>query len=188
MNEDSEKIERILKKAQDYKAKKEQEGRKKRPITTGGFWVSPTGEVRRTHRGLYHIADIIGNPEEFGLTKDDIEREHALHGEQIGQEGAARDSLMTKALKRGWIRIRARRNFFSAQVWDFNIGTYENLERFVEVATEDGIDGEYGNDNDEIKVNSLKTGKMKSLTFGEIKRGHLYEAEETRLDHFYFNR
>lgn len=187
MNEDIDKIEKILAKAQAYKAQKDAKG-KKRQITSGGFWVSPHGVVRRTRQGLYHINDIISHPEEFGFTKEDIEREHERYGEKPGQEGQARDSLMTQALKRGWIRIRARRNFFSVQVWDYNIRTYENLERFVETALEDGIDGEYAYGSDEMKINALKTGKMKSLTFDEVLKGHLYEAAETALDSFYFNR
>lgn len=185
----SDKIQQILKKAEEYAAKKaELKGNERRRISSGGFWVSPNGDVRPTLNGLYHINDVIYNPEQFGFTREEIESEYDQHGETIGQEGHARDNIMTTVLKRGWIRIRARQNFYSVQVWEFNANTYNNIEKFVTVAIEDGIKGEYSHPYDEMKVNSLKTGKMKSLSFDEVQRGRLYESEETRLDRFYFNR
>lgn len=189
MSGDHDKIQQILKKAEEYAViKSAQKGTEKRRISSGGFWTTPTGVVQTTMNGLYHISDVIHSPEAFGFTREEIDSEYDKYGETIGQEGKARDNIMTAVLKRGWIRIRARQNFFSVQVWDFNPMTYNNLETFVTIAIEDGIKGEYGHPYDEMKVNSLKTGKMKSLTFDEIQRGYLYEAEETRLDRFYFNR
>ena len=35
---------------------------------------------------------------------------------------------------------------------------------------------------DEAKINALKSGRMKSLSFDEILKGYLYESEERSID------
>ena len=185
MAEDIKKMQDILRKAEEWSKRKQEKG-DKRYISSGAYWVSPAGDLRKVPGGIYHINDVIQNPDIFGYTKDQIQRTYDEYGEKFGQEGDARDSLMTNLLKDGWVRIRVRRNHYSIQVWDFNPMAYTKLENFVTQLVEDGVNGEYASENDEAKINALKSGKMKSVTFGEILKGYLYESSEHDIDYNYF--
>ena len=187
MAEDIKKIQDVLRKAEEYAARKAEKGEKPK-IVSGAFWVSPQGKVRSVKNGGYHINDVIRNPDIFGWTTEQINSLYDEHGEKIGQEGDARDNLMTSLLKDGWVRIRVRRNFYSIQVWDFTPSSFNKLESFVSEAITDGIDGQYASENDEAKVNALKTGRMKSLSFDEILKGYLYESNESSVDFNFFTR
>lgn len=187
MAEDIKKLQDILRKAEEYAAKKASQGDKPK-LSNGAFWVSPQGDIRVVKSGNYHITDVIQNPDVFGWSKEDINDLYDEHGEKVGQEGDARDNLMTSLLKDGWIRIRIRKNFYSIQVWDFNPNTFNKLERFVSEAITDGINGQHASQYDEAKINALKTGRMKSLSFDEIMKGYLYESEERSVDFNFFTR
>lgn len=187
MAEDIDKLQQILKKAEEYAARKAEKGEKPK-LSSGAFWVSPQGKVRVVKSGNYHINDVIQNPDVFGWTKEEIDNLYDQHGEKIGQEGDARDNLMTSLLKDGWVRIRIRKNFYSIQVWDFNPNTFTKLESFVSEAITDGINGQYASAYDEAKINALKSGRMKSLSFDEILKGYLYESEEKSIDFNFFKR
>ena len=187
MADDIKKIQDILRKAEEYAAKKAAQEPKAR-ISSGAFWVSPRGEIRVVEGGIYHINDVIHHPSVFGWSKDDVEALYDQYGEHVGQEGDARDNLMTSLLKEGWVRIRVRKNFYSIQVWEFNSPTYNRLEIFVSKAIEYGIKGQYATEYDEAKINALKTGRMKSLSFGEVLKGHLYETVEGDVDLNFFTR
>jgi len=179
------KAQEIIRKAEEW-AKRKEAMQGKKYISSGAFWVRPDGDVRVVPDGAFHINDVIQNPELFGYTRPQIEALYNEYGERLGQEGDARDSLMTNLLKDGWVRIRVRRNHYSIQVWNFDPNTYTKLENLVSTLIEDGIKGEFASENDEIKVNALKSGKMKTLTFGEVLKGFLYESEEKNLDYNFF--
>lgn len=185
MSNDISKAQEIIKKAEEWAKRKEQRGSKKYKIS-GALWVSPDGNLREVADGAYHINDVIQNPEVFGYTRKQIEALYNEYGERLGQEGDARDSLMTNLLKDGWVRVRVRRNHYSVQVWNFDPNTYTKLENLATVLIEDGINGEFASEHDELKVNALKTGKMKSLTMGEVLKGFLYESEEKNIDYNFF--
>ena len=173
----SDKYAEILRKAQEYSARAEKD-KGKRYISQGAFWLSPTGEVSKTTHGMYHIGDVITNPEKFGMNREDIESLYDEEGEPIGQEGKARDSIMVQLLKEGWIRIRRRKNNYSVQVWEFNNQTISNLEEFARTVTEEGINNEFSHETDELVVHSLKTDKIRKMELRNIIKGHLHEANE----------
>lgn len=187
MADDFKKIQDILKKAEQWAIDKENSGTR-RHITTGAFWISPTGDIRVMDSGKYHITDVIQNPIVFGLSRSTIDNVYDAHGERMGQEGVARDNLMTNLLRDGWIRVRVRRNNYSIQVWEFLPKTYTLIENFISSLLEDGVNGEYASEHDEAKLNSLKTGKMKTVTFGEILKGMLYESTEYSADMLHYPR
>lgn len=56
--------------------------------------------------GKTHIHDLVENPEIFGFTKEQIVSIYKKHGETVGNEGEAREEIMKKVIKNGWIRIR----------------------------------------------------------------------------------
>ena len=82
-----------------------------------GYWVSPKGEVLATGRNTTHIKIVISNPKKFGETKQRIEKNYEKYGEGLTWEGKARDEIMTRIIKRGWVRIRERANEWTVQIW-----------------------------------------------------------------------
>jgi len=73
--------------------------------------------------GGNHIAFIISNPELFGLTREEIEKIYAEHGERVGQEANAREYIIKMVAKSGWVRVRhyVRGNdYWSIQTDDTN--------------------------------------------------------------------
>lgn len=181
MADDIKRIQDIIDKAAKWGERKGAHNTR-RHITSGAFWITPNGGVRVINSGKYHITDVIQNPEVFGLSRNTIDSAYDEHGERMGQEGVARDNLMTNLLKDGWIRVRVRRNSYSIQVWQFNPKTNTAIENFISSLIEDGVDGEFANEHDEAKINSLKTSKMKTVTFGDILKGRLYETVERNAD------
>jgi len=142
-----------------------------------GFWVSPKGKIISTGPNS-HIDLVISNPILFGIKKEYINTEHEKYGERVGQEGDARDNILTKVLEDGWIRIRARRNFISVQVWDFSGNTVKNLEAFAKEGYEKGFKDGFIQPNETFKVSSLKRGKARELDIDQLISGGLVECQE----------
>jgi len=68
------------------------------------YWIDPEGNIAEV--GERHIVTIIEKPEAFGLTKAYIVKVHKKHHEKPGQEGDAREEILTKLMDKGWIRLR----------------------------------------------------------------------------------
>lgn len=80
------------------------------------YWISPKGDVLEP--SSYHIGAIINKPKKFGETDQSIKDTFDMHGEPISRnsEGLARNEIMTRVMKRGFIRIR-KHNLRRAQGW-----------------------------------------------------------------------
>jgi hypothetical protein len=85
------------------------------------YWIDPTGKILPVK--TIHIAEVIGTPEAFSYTREQIEEIHAEHGENLGTEGKAREEIMAALLKRGWIRIRYVPKQDSYAIQCFNLGS-----------------------------------------------------------------
>lgn len=92
-------------------------------------WISPTGKIIDVP--LLHINTIIKYPELFGLTKRKIIAIHKKHRETLGGEGKAREQIMLKLIKDGWIRTRSRRNGWTVQFNKLDKQTAANIESWV---------------------------------------------------------
>jgi hypothetical protein len=68
------------------------------------FFLSPEGRV--LHVPDTHIGTIIRDPEQFGLTMEEIEAAYLRHGERVGTEGEARQEILLKVIEKGWLRLR----------------------------------------------------------------------------------
>jgi len=73
-------------------------------VQTEAFWISPIGEVVRAAPN--HISVVNGNPEKFGLSRAELDAWFEKHGEPPGSEGRAREEVLRKLIRRGWVRIR----------------------------------------------------------------------------------
>ena len=78
------------------------------------YWISPKGEIIDVK--TKHIAEVIANPEKFGFNTEFIEYVYDNYNERIGQEGKAREQIMTALFNQGWVRIRKYKDFWSINV------------------------------------------------------------------------
>ena len=62
------------------------------------FWYK-NGKIKEVNN--YHISDIIGDAEAFGLTRKEIEEIYKKHNERFGTEGKAREEIMKKVMENG---------------------------------------------------------------------------------------
>lgn len=76
------------------------------PITSA-FWL----HGRDIHPvSTTHISFVFENPGTFGFTRDELVAAYNEASEPLRFEGRARQEIMRRALRSGWIRIRHSRN------------------------------------------------------------------------------
>ena len=139
-----------------------------RTLINEGFFISPSGALIPVESS--HIATVVSCPAAFGLTREEIDAAYAVHGEPGYIEGKAREEILRKVLKRGWIRLRRHRNRWSVQcdrldeqrqaqvqAWAAQIlrglGRYIEKDRYINVVLE-----------------GLSDASCSRLTVGELAR------------------
>jgi hypothetical protein len=80
------------------------------------FFLNPFGELIRV-KGANHVSAIIQSPETFGLTREELEAIYNKYHEPLGQEGKAREEILTNLVRAGWMRMRRYPNKF----WSINL-------------------------------------------------------------------
>lgn len=137
-----------------------------------GFWLSPKGELIGT--SSVHVRDIINNPSKFGMTDDSIKKTYDKYDEPVGKEGEAREELISKALTRGWIRVRkyARPStYWSVTVNSLDRKTTENIESWVNAFEKEGIMGKGA----DVRILQMRSDRMKRFEVGDIQKSGLQE-------------
>lgn len=104
--------------------------------TTSAYWVNPYGQISPVTKGS-HIADIIANPNKFGISRSEIESAYKKYGEKIGVEGKAREEIILDVLKGGFIRIRQYRTHWSVTVDQLSRKIKNSLIKWAEAQRED---------------------------------------------------
>jgi hypothetical protein len=155
---------------------------------TKAYWLSPKGDVHDVD--LKHINFIRDNPKMFKMTKDEYLATYKKFKEPFGWEGKAREELIIRALKIGWVRIRDYMNKgWSVEVWeldryakdsifDWAIKVKKLIEHFIEINERTSF---YSHDTVNIHIVKLeKSGKPQTkwfieTSFDEIIQGKLYE-------------
>ena len=95
----------------------------------------------------------------------------------MGTEGNAREEIIKKALKQGFVRIRRYKNWWSITVNNLDTRTKKNLSNWAELAKEDKSTGGYF----PVKIYLAGRDKMvepdniNSLYFG------IFESKDTAL-------
>lgn len=142
---------------------------KMNPINLG-LWISPQGNIIKT--ATHHAADIIENPEKFGVTFDFIKTLYDKHGENFQQEGNAREELIKLVLQRGWIRVRNYRNYWSVTVYSLTPKTRQIIENWVHTFVESETMGKFA----DIKILEIKSDRLKTVEANGILKGVLEES------------
>ncbi len=147
-----------------------------------GGWISPRGEILFSTQT--HSHDITADPEMFGFSSEFVEQLYAKHGERFGQEGDAREELITTAIEeRNWIRFR--RYFRNPARWSFTVGRLDRSTRnritdFFREAVGSGFNGRQETDMYmDVTIVELKTENVvRGHTVQDIVQFSLLESEQ----------
>ena len=102
------------------------------------FFISPSGEI--IYVGTTHIAQVISNPEKFGMSFEAIKKIYQQYGERIGLEGKARKRILINLIDQGWIRLRRYREYWKVNLNDLNTTNRQYLKKWAKVI----INGDQG--------------------------------------------
>lgn len=91
------------------------------------FWYKDDNNVYELD--CLHIKFIIDHPSIFDLTEDYIEEIYSSYNEPIGTEGMARETILNKVMKNGWIRIRY--NPTRDNTWFIEVDSFFNRKRNI---------------------------------------------------------
>lgn len=125
-----------------------------------GFWVKEDRIIllRAPLEGT-HISYITAHPEEFHLTREEIQRVYDTYQEELHKEGKAREELIKRVSQEGWIRVRHYRgshDYWSIQTYD-TVRERKYIVDFVEWCLKNTIDNEpIMTLNDELHLFSYK--------------------------------
>ena len=86
-----------------------------------------------------HIDLVIADPEIFSESEEQIHADYEYCNEPVGFEGRARHAIILRILKRGFVRIRERRNSWVAECWSLSGGIKVNLSAWANMVR-DGYD------------------------------------------------
>ena len=82
-----------------------------------GFWLCPDGEVVDLETKT-HVMIVILNPDKYGESPESIRESYRTFKEPIGWEGQARREILTRVLRRGFVRVREQRDGWVAEQWE----------------------------------------------------------------------
>ena len=69
-----------------------------------GYWVKGTRRIEVA--ASTHLQAVLNEPDDFGVTHQFITACYQLSGEPFGMEGRAREEILRRAMKNGWLRVR----------------------------------------------------------------------------------
>ena len=79
------------------------------------YWISPDNKVLNVSGT--HVRSILRTPQKFGETQKSIMKTYEKYNEKLNTEGKAREEIMIRVIKRGFVRIREYRDRWSIQVY-----------------------------------------------------------------------
>lgn len=79
-----------------------------RPSDTG-LWLSPYDGIIELAPGQTHINHVVNNPETYKIDRSYILSVYDKYNEILGSEGYARNEILLKLLKKGFVRVRKQR-------------------------------------------------------------------------------
>ena len=112
---------------------------------SNAYWLFPDGEIRELGTES-HISMVTKNPEDFGLSREEIEACYRKHNEKLWTEKKAREEIIFQLLDIGFIRIRLYPNkYWSVSAKDWSDYTKTSLEKWAAQAREVKAVGQYMN-------------------------------------------
>jgi len=125
------------------------------------YWLLPDGTIHPVK--TKHINEIINCPELFGETKDSIKSTYDAYKEKTPHEGNARVEIMKRVMKRGYIRIRERRNHWVIQLYKLSPKENKFISQWVSYVWDD-LNDKYA----DIKLNTLQNNELNIVPIKEF--------------------
>ena len=128
-----------------------------------GYWVNGDQIIDVTFTS--HIGHLCDHPSEFGFSEQEVKEAFERHGENLGDEGTAREELIRIATTRGSIRVRhyvSPRDYWSIQ-FDKIEERRETIVSFFRSMIEQGKMSK----NDELRLIGFSDGFEKIYSFQE---------------------
>ena len=126
------------------------------------YWLFPNGKIQPV--GTTHIQAVKNCPEEYGETLGSLKNLYYVYEERMPHEGNARVEIMKRVMKRGYIRIRERRNHWVIQLYKLSPKEHKFISQWVNCVWDNLID-KYA----DIKVNTLQNNRLTIIPFSEFK-------------------
>lgn len=139
-----------------------------RRISTAFWYFDTPIEITNTH-----IDYIISNPKDFSLTTNEIQTLYKKYGERIGAEGKAREELIKRVARQGWIRIR--HYVRPRDYWSIQVDSYRKRKRKIQAFCDWAIDNQFMGFTDEVTIVGYDTGEFLNYSFQEGGVSKLYE-------------
>ena len=144
------------------------------PIQSEGYYIAPTGDIIPIE--TTHIESALKHPEKFRTTKKELLEIFDKYDEPYGHEGKARDEILSKFLREGWIRLRylPRNDVFTAQLDKLTKRKKDWLYGFAQEAMK-GIKGVKYSSHSEISIINLQGNVLEHHSLKEISQDVLFK-------------
>jgi len=127
------------------------------------YWISNKGKIFELKENKTHISYVIKYPEKFGETKESIKNTYEKYDEQISWEGKAREEIIVRIIKRGYIRIREYRNRWSIQLNKLTQKNEDFIWGWAKTIYND-VKDKYN----DVMIHELSTNKIKRTSFNKL--------------------
>jgi hypothetical protein len=119
--------------------------------------------------GTTHLRTVMKDPEVFGVSKDYIESKYINRREKTGLEGRARDEILRRVLRNGWMRLRRHTNRY----WSVQTGAVtEEKKGFIQMWAREILSGKGGYRETDpympVKIDGLEDGFRHESTVQEL--------------------
>lgn len=143
------------------------------------YWISTDGKILQVT--TTHIDMVIKNPEIFGYTEDEIKDIYDSYDEPVGQEGDAREQIITDLIKKGWIRVRKYGNRgYSLNIQRLTSRIKDYIFNFADKIADTGLFGVKEKDlYAPVNIVSFVDNNQVTYSFKELLSSAMYEANET---------
>ncbi len=110
---------------------------------SNAYWIFPNGEIRELGTES-HISMVTKNPEDFGLSRVEIEACYRKHNETLWTEKKARGEIIFQLLDKGFIRVRLYPNkYWSVSAKEWSEHTKKALSKWANLAKNVKAVGKY---------------------------------------------
>jgi len=122
--------------------------------STVGFWISPDGDIETA---VEHLAEVESRPEKYGLTEREISRIGVIGPKALAEW---REKILTKVMKKGWLRVRGHRDYTTFEGWGFDDWFLGRVRVFLKKRN-------YW-ETDNIAISDLSRQKFVEVNVGEL--------------------
>lgn len=141
------------------------------------YWITPRNRIIPVP--CRHINVINENPALFGLTRGYVDKEFRKSREQNGVEGYARQVIMARVIKAGWIRLRYEPKDYSLTIQFSDTRDARRRARALRMAKV-VLDQDRFQRNISIKLLGLAEGDGECLDPDQFRKAVIKQGKKVR--------